>query len=451
MEPTDGERRQERAVAPRAGSPEASLDKDRREPTRYEPGEGCLTTMVRLPVRIVVLVLVVPVRLVWDALVVCAKAVDRTVLRPFGRGMTWLWRTLVVAPLAWLWRYLVVVPAGWFWRGVLAPVGRALAWLARGLGLVLVWCGKALFVWPWVALWRYVLAPVGRGVAVAVAWLVRYLLVVPAEWLYAQVLTPVGRGIAWLARTVGAALAAGGRGLGLVLVWCGKALFVWPWVALWRYVLAPVGRGVAVVVAWLVRYLLVVPAEWLYAQVLTPVGRGIAWLARGVAMGVAALVRWILIVPVVALWRYVLQPVGRALVAAVTVIVREVGDALGHCWRAAGFVSRAVGRFLGRLLRWIFVEPLRWAYRTVLTPLGHGLRDGIWRPARHALRAAGRTTRQALAAARETVRQTRKDLRRALFGAPEEPQRETAVAPHREPAGPGTRTLGSSTTALTKD
>ncbi len=222
MEPTDGEWRQERAVAPRAGSPDASLDKDRREPARYEPGEGCLTTMVRLPVRIVVLVLVVPVRLVWDALVVCAKAVDRTVLRPFGRGLAWLWRTLVVAPLAWLWRYLVVVPAGWLWRGVLAPVGRALAWLARGLGLVLVWCGKALFVWPWVALWRYVVAPVGRGVAVAVAWLVRYLLVVPAEWLYAQILTPVGRGIAWLARTVGAASGRRGR-VAWVWRWCGAA------------------------------------------------------------------------------------------------------------------------------------------------------------------------------------------------------------------------------------
>ncbi|MFH8573089.1 hypothetical protein ACH4FH_32160, partial [Streptomyces sp. NPDC017993] len=178
---------------------------------------------------------------------------------------------------------------------------------------------------------------------------------------------------------------------------------------------------------------------------------GIAWLARGVALVVAALVRWILIVPAVAVWRYVLQPVGRALVAAVTVVVREVGDALGHCWRAAGFVSRAVGRFLGRLLRWIFVEPLRWAYRNVLTPLGHGLRDGIWRPARQAVRAAGRAARQALGAARETGRQTRRDLRRALFGAAEEPRRESAVAPHREPAAPGTRTLGSSTTALTKD
>ncbi|GFE16965.1 hypothetical protein Sgleb_50120 [Streptomyces glebosus] len=405
------------------------VDKNRRVPERYEPGEGCLTTAVRLPVRIVVLVLVVPVRLVWDALAALGRAVHRTALRPLGRGLAWLWHTLVVIPVAWTWRTLVVAPLGWFWRSVLTPVGRGIAWLMRGLGVGLVWLGKALFVWPWVALWRYVVAPVGWGVAVVVAWWVRYLVVVPARWLYVSVLTPVGRGIAWLM-----------RGLGVGLVWLGKALFVWPWVALWRYVVAPVGRGVAVVVAWWVRYLVVVPARWLYASVLTPLGHGIVWLVRGIGTVLATLVRWILVVPLVALWRYVLLPAGRALAAVVTVVVREVGAAFGHCWRVAGIISRAVGRFLGTVLRWVFVEPVRWVYRTVLTPLGHGIRNGIWRPARQALRTA-----------RETVRQTRQELRRALFGAPREPQRAAAVPPRREPGAPGTRTLGSSTTALTKD
>ncbi|MEU8915089.1 hypothetical protein AB0D26_17565, partial [Streptomyces libani] len=197
-------------------------DNDRRVPDRYEPGEGCLTTAVRLPVRIVVLVLVVPVRLVWDALAALGRAVHRTALRPLGRGLAWLWRTLVVAPLGWLWRTLAVAPAVGLWWYVLTPLGRGIAWLVRGLGVGLLWLGKAVFVWPWVALWRYVLAPVGRGVAVVVAWLVRYLVVVPARWLYASVLTPVGRGIAWLV-----------RGLGVGLLWLGKAVFVWPWVALW--------------------------------------------------------------------------------------------------------------------------------------------------------------------------------------------------------------------------
>ncbi|MFE7785689.1 hypothetical protein ACFU66_25360, partial [Streptomyces libani] len=185
---------------------------------------------------------------------------------------------------------------------------------------------------------------------------------------------------------------------------------------------APVGRGIAVAVAWLVRYLVVVPAQWLYTSVLTPVGRGIAWLVRGLGTVLATLVRWVVVVPLVALWRYVLLPAGRALAAVVTVVVREVGAAFGHCWRVAGIISRAIGRFLGTLLRWVFVEPVRWVYRTVLTPLGHGIRDGIWKPVRQALRTA-----------RETVRQTRQELRRALFGAPREPRRAAAVPPRREP------------------
>ncbi|MFE0375973.1 hypothetical protein ACFW1M_10355 [Streptomyces inhibens] len=309
-------------------------DQGREVPARYEPGEGCVTTVVRLPVRIVVLVLVVPVRLVWDALAAAGRAVDRTVLRPLGRALAWLWRTLVVIPVAWAWRTLVVIPLAWTWR----------------------------------------------------------------------------------------------------------TLIVAPLAGLWRYVLAPAGRGIAAAVAWLVRYLVVVPVQWLYTYVLTPVGHGIAWVVRGIATVLVTLVRWIVVVPVVALWRYVLAPVGRALAAVVTVVVREVGAAFGLCWRLAGVISRAVGRFLGTLLRWIFVEPLRWAYRSVLTPLGHGIRDGIWRPVRQALRSA-----------RETVRQTRREIRRALFGAPREPERAVAEAPRREPGARETRTLGSSTTALTKD
>ncbi|MEU9115506.1 hypothetical protein AB0D04_27910 [Streptomyces sp. NPDC048483] len=445
MEPTDGDR----------------------APAAYEPGEGCLTTAVRLPVRIVVLVLVVPVRLVWDALVACAKAVDRMALRPLGRALAWLgrhlvvipagwiWRTLVVAPVAWLVRCLVVVPAQWLYAYVLMPVGRGIAWLARGVGVALVWLGKALFVWPWVALWRHVVVPVARGAGAALAWLVRYLVVVPAQWLYAYVLMPVGRGIAWLA-----------RGVGVALVWLGKALFVWPWVALWRHVVVPVARGAGAALAWLVRYLVVVPAQWLYAYVLTPVGHGIAWLVRGVvtviaavftalatalATGVAAVVRWIVVVPAVALWRYVLAPAGRAVAVVVTVVVREVAAALGLCWRAAGFVSRAVWRFLGTVLRWTLVEPVRWVYRTLLTPLGHGIRDGIWRPVRQGLASAGRAARSALGAARQSVRQTRQEIRRALFGTPREGARSAAVPPRREPGAPEARTLGSSTTALTKD
>ncbi|AKZ55699.1 Integral membrane protein [Streptomyces ambofaciens ATCC 23877] len=339
------------------------------EPPRRSDPEGCVAAAIRVPVRIVVLVLVVPVRMAWDLLVVVGRVLRDTVLR---------------------------------------PVGRALAWLAR-----------ALFVWPLVGVWRYLVVPLAKGAA----WLGNVLLVVPAVWVYRWVLTPVGRALARCARVVGAVLAA-------------------------------VGRALYAVAAVLARCLVVVPALWLWTWVLTPVGHALAWCGRGlarcvrmVATGVGTTLYWtvrvLLVLPVLAVWRWVLAPVGRVL----AVIGGEVLDALGHAWRIAGYVSLAVGRFLGTLFRWTVAEPARRVYQAVLTPVGHAVRDTVLRPLAEATRGAGRATRRALAAARLSVRQARADVRRVLFGNP--PQARPVA--RREPSVAETRTLGSSTTALTKD
>lgn len=279
----------------RGGLPRVWRDMDMEK--RPDPAaEGCLVTAIRLPLRIVMVVVVVPLRLVWDALAAVGRFVGR-----------WL----------------------------LLPLARAIGWVLYGL-----------LVWPLLMLWRYVLAPIGRGLA----WLGRVLLVVPAVWLYVHVLAPVGR-------------------------------------ALRDYVLAPLGRGLA----WLVRVLVVVP--------------------------------------LVALWTYVLAPVGRAL----GVVLREIWHALCFAWRIAGYVSRAVGR----ALRWLIVDPLRWVYRTVLTPVGHVVRDYVLRP-------VGRVA----ASVRAAARQARADVRRLLLGPA--PRSEPQVSDRREPGGPQGRSLDSSTTDLTK-
>ncbi|QFQ97158.1 hypothetical protein F9278_14125 [Streptomyces phaeolivaceus] len=316
-----------------------------RTPERQAP-EGCLVVAVRVPVRIVVLVLVVPVRMVWDALVGGGRFLTDTVLRPLGRASLWLGR-VVVWPSVALWRYVVV------------PVAKALGWL-----------GYRLLVVPAVWLYRWVLTPFGRGVA----WLVRYLLVVPAVWLYGYALTPVGHAIAWVARG----------------------------------------------------------AVWLVRMILTGLWLGVYWTLRV-----------LLVLPALAVWRWVLGPVVRLL----AVVGREIGDALGHAWRVAGRISLAFGRFLAELFRWILVEPTRWVYRTVLTPAGHFVRDVVRKPVAEVGRAVGRTTRQALATARETVRQARAGIRTALLGRPAEPR----PVHRREPEVAEPRTLGRSTTALTKD
>ncbi|MEV5684438.1 hypothetical protein AB0L68_14800 [Streptomyces sp. NPDC052164] len=343
-------------------------------PARYESGEGCLTTLIRIPVRIVVLVVVLPVRMVWDALAATWHAAERVLLRPLGRA------------LAWLCDVLVVIPSAWLYRTVLTPLGHALLWLAT-----------ALFVRLWTGLWRYLVVP-----------LVRYGLVVPLVWLYGAVLTPLGHGLTWLYRSL---LAPAGRGIGTALGWLLTTVFVRPVVGLWRYVVVP-----------LVRYGLVVPVVWLYGAVLTPVGHGISWLLALLGRGLAAvgnalatacvwLIRTLLVVPVSWVYTRVLVPV-----------CREIGTAIGVAWRVAGYLSRAVGRALAWLAWHLVGAPVAWVYRTVCTPVGHFVRDAVWAPAKRAAVEAGQAARGALRAARESVRQARRDAWRALVGGGPDPR-----------------------------
>ncbi|MCZ9344974.1 hypothetical protein NGM37_45235, partial [Streptomyces sp. TRM76130] len=82
-----------------------------------QPSEGCLTVAVRVPVRIVALVLVLPVRMAWDALVAAGRFLVRAVFRPLGRAVVWLGLVVFVRPVVALWRYAVV------------PAGEALGWI----------------------------------------------------------------------------------------------------------------------------------------------------------------------------------------------------------------------------------------------------------------------------------------------------------------------------------
>ncbi|MFE6982371.1 hypothetical protein [Streptomyces griseus] len=382
-------------------------------PRGYEPGEGVLTTLIRIPVRIVVLVLVLPVRMVWDALTAGWHAAARVLLRPLGRALEWLLDTLVLTPLSRLFTW------------ILAPLGKAVSWLA-----------VALLVWPWIGLWRYVIVPVAC-----------YGIAAPAVWLYGSVLTPLGHGLRWIGTAL---LLPALHGLGNGIGWLITVLLIVPLEFLWRYVIVPA-----------VRYGLVVPVVWLYANVLTPIGLGTAWVlsrlwqgtawvlgtlwqgtawvlaqlwrgiaatGRGLGLAVAWLVMTLLVAPIAWTYRRILTPVGREIAAAFEV-----------AWRIAGYISRAVGRALAWLAWQLIGAPVSWAYRTVCTPLGHFVRDSVWAPARRAAAEAGRAARAALATARETVRQARRDAWRALVGS-------TDGARSREPRGIPARTLGSTTT-----
>ncbi|WP_432120564.1 hypothetical protein [Streptomyces sp. S1] len=405
--------------------------------------------LIRIPVRIVVLVVVLPVRMVWDVLAATGRLLDRTLLRPTGRGLEWLYRK-VLAPVG---RGLE-----WLCREVLAPVGRGLVWLLR-----------AVLVWPWVGLWRYVVVPVAR-----------YGIAVPASWLYRALLRPAGQGLL-------RGLSAVGEGLGWFLPRLGRALFVWPWVGLWRYVVVPVARyGIAVPAAWLyrrvlsplgagflflleklllvplaalfryvliplLRYGVAVPAVWLDRHVLTPLGQGLGrcfrQAGRGLGWFLPRLGRAVFVWPWVGLWRYVVVPVAWYGIAVPAVwlwtrvlvpVGREVRDALALCWRVAGFVSRAVGRGLKWLAWNLLARPVARVWASVVRPAGRWVRDGVWAPARRAAVESGRAAREALGSARAIVREARRDAWRVLVGSvrPVEP---------REPEAARARTLGSTT------
>ncbi|MFD9564676.1 hypothetical protein [Streptomyces sp. NPDC059994] len=325
-------------------------------PQQPPPGqpEGCLTVAIRIPVRIIVLVLVVPVRMIWDVLAAAARALHRTVLRPAGRALKWLGHTLVVVPLAflghclsWLLRTLVVTPLAWLWRWLVVPVWR------YGVVAPVVW------------LYRYVLTPVGHGIAWAAA--------------------GVGAGLAWVATGVGAGLARVATGAWVGLAWVGAGLGVG---------LAWAARGIGMVVSAigtaLVRVglvLFVVPVEWFYRRVLTPIGHAVAVVAREVAAAFGHA------------WR----------------IAGHLSRAVGRGLKWLGW--QLVGRPVRWVWRTVCAPVLHWVRDTVWAPVKRAAVEA-GRVAGAALGAAGRTAREALAAARDTVRQARAETRRALVGGP---------------------------------
>lgn len=135
------------------------------------------------------------------------------------------------------------------------------------------------------------------------------------------------------------------------LEWLWERLVVRPLAALGRLLLrhlfAPLGRA------------LVVPLRALWRWVLRPVLVAIAAAATFVCT-------YLLVVPLTWLWQQVLAPIGRALL----VVLRPIGAALAWAWHTSGRVLATLGRWLS--------APFRWAYRAVLTPVGHAVR-AAWR------------------------------------------------------------------------
>lgn len=268
-----------------------------------------------------------------------------------------------------------------------------------------------------------------------------------ARALHRTVLRPAGRALKWLGHTL---VVVPLVFLGHCLSWLLRTLVVTPLAWLWRWLVVPVWR-----------YGVVAPVVWLYRYVLTPVGRGIAWVGAGLGVGLAWVARGIgmvvsaigtalvrvglilFVLPVGWFYRRVLTPIGHA----VAVVAREVAAAFGHAWRIAGHLSRAVGRGL-KWLGWQLVgRPVRWVWRTVCAPVLHWVRDTVWAPVKRAAVEAGRVAGAALGAAGRTVREALAAARDTVRQARADTWRALVGGPPREPAPHPARTLGSTTTA----
>ncbi|GGL32073.1 hypothetical protein [Nocardia jinanensis] len=188
--------------------------------------------------------LLVPVRLLWEAVKLCGRAVVTAcvyvlerLVEPVGR---FLWYRLVRP----LWLFVKDVLWGWalqhvLWGLVLTPLGALLMdWLLRPLRhAVERWLWRRLLRPALVLLWRRLLRPVLGAIAVIVEWLWR---------------------------------------------WCVE----WPLRQVWRWVLRPCGLLVVAIVSYgwrgataAVRVLIVVPCAFVYRTVLRPVLRalGTCW------------------------------------------------------------------------------------------------------------------------------------------------------------------------------
>ncbi|MET8264869.1 hypothetical protein ACPXB5_03945 [Micromonospora arida] len=212
--------------------------------------------LVAAVARGVALVVVLPVRLLWELIVAAGRLLHRYLLRPVGRFLSrWL-----LAPLAWLLHRLVWLPLVWCARHLL---WLPLVWVTRHLlWLPLVWVVRTV-IWPaLVWLTRHGLRPALVVLGRVLVWLARYLVLLPLRWL-GTVLTPVGRLV--VAAVVGAWRTAG-RVLRLL-----HRLLLRPllsgvrWV--WSVTVVPVARGLRAV--W--RATVAPAARWARRSVLDPV------------------------------------------------------------------------------------------------------------------------------------------------------------------------------------
>lgn len=185
-----------------------------------EPDEGRLYAVIRWPARIIAVIVVVPLRLLWE------------LLKSIGKGIrilcwTWFLRPILKGLKILLWHRFLRPILTFVARCVLVPIGHAIARVVKRLRRPpFVVPIRYLLIKPGALLCRYVLAPVGRYVLAPVAFALigalwfaggvstavfTFLIVRPLSWLWRavlvpirnHVLAPIGRAIRAILRPIG--------------------------------------------------------------------------------------------------------------------------------------------------------------------------------------------------------------------------------------------------------
>ncbi|MFE0424888.1 hypothetical protein ACFW15_21160, partial [Streptomyces sp. NPDC058953] len=160
-------------------------------PGRAAPDEGRLYAVIRWPAMIIAVIVVVPLRLLWE------------LLKPIGKGIrilcwTWFLRPMLQGLKILLWDWFLRPVLKFVTRYVLVPIGNAIAWVVERLRRPpFVFLIRNLLIRPGALLCRYVLAPVAFALIGALwfAWGVstvvfNFLIARPSAWLWRAVLVP---------------------------------------------------------------------------------------------------------------------------------------------------------------------------------------------------------------------------------------------------------------------
>jgi hypothetical protein len=218
---------------------------------------GCLTW----PLQVIAVLIVVPLRLLWEAVAAIGRAVEAWLIRPILMLLDYA----LVRPLRWLLTVLVRTPLSWLWRAVLTPVGRwlwtyAIAPAARAVGWAL---GRLLLI---------VITPFGYAVELIVKGLRAFY-----RWIE-PALVVLGRGLLVLGRVLADALTYAWGVATVVVRFIGRVLFhivVRPVRWLWRTAVRPVLVAMGLAIAWAWREALVRPAKWAHRNVLRPASQAV--------------------------------------------------------------------------------------------------------------------------------------------------------------------------------